>query len=107
MTTLNLNLEIAQQVLDQMADVYNDFSKCQIDQQTLLITNLYESGSWLGKSAKDFYDNYRELDVKVSKQLEEYKLLIVALKLEFDTWQKRAEHLSPSPEHLFPPGPQP
>ena len=107
MTTLSLDLDIAQQVLDQMAIAYNDFIKCQNDQQTLLITDLYESGNWLGKSAKDFYDNYRELDAGVHKQLEEYKLLIVALKMEFDTWQNKGEHLSPSPEHLFPPGYQP
>lgn len=104
MTTLNLNEEIAQDVIDKMMIAYTDFVECQKKFRTLLITDLYESQNWLGKSAKNFYDNYRDVDHQVYLQLEEYGKTVNGLVEEVKAWQKMAQHLSPGPEHLFPPG---
>jgi hypothetical protein len=104
MTTLNLNLEIAQQVLTQMSTVYEDFRVLQKKHRTMLVTDLYEAANWQGKSAKNFYDTYRELDYQVYLQLEEYGKLLMVLAGEFNDWQHQAQHLSPDPSHLFPPG---
>jgi hypothetical protein len=107
MTTLNLNLEIAQQVLTQMATVYNDFREYQKKHRAMLVAELYEAANWQGKSAKNFYDAYRDLDYRVYLQLEEYGKLLFVLGQEFQTWQEKSLHLSPDPTHLFPPGYQP
>jgi hypothetical protein len=107
MTTFNLDLDIAQQVLTQMSSVYNDFRTLQKNHRAMLVADLYEAANWQGKSAKNFYDTYRELDFKVYLQLEEYGKLLVVLSDEFNTWQTQAQHLSPDPAHLFPPGYQP
>jgi hypothetical protein len=104
MTTLNLNLEIAQQVLTQMSAVYNDFRTYQKKHHSMLVAELYEAANWQGKSAKNFYDTYREVDYQAYLQLEEYGKMLVVLSDEFNAWQSMAQHLSPDPSHLFPPG---
>jgi hypothetical protein len=104
MTTLNMDLETAQQVIDLMTTAYTDFQDHQKQWRTLLITDLYEAQDWLGKSAKNFYDNYRDVDHQVFLQLEEYGKAINGLVEERKSWEKMGEHLYPDPTHLFPPG---
>jgi hypothetical protein len=106
MTTLNLNLEIAEQVINQMTTVYNDFRSYLKKHRAMLVTDLYEAANWQGKSAKNFYDTYRDLDYNIYLQLEEYGKMLVVLSEEFTTWQEKALYLSPDPKYLFPPGHQ-
>jgi hypothetical protein len=104
MTTLHLDLEAAQHAIDAMLEAYKDIQALQKENRRMLVTDLYEASTWLGKSAKDFYDTYRDLDYQCYLQMEEYGKLITALVQEVKTWQAGALHLHYNPKNLAPPG---
>jgi hypothetical protein len=94
MTTLNIDLAIAETAYGKMANFIKKWAEFQKLNRTYMRDSLYEAENWMGASAKNFYDTYNEVDSQINAQLQEYAKLTAGFYNEMLEWIKKAEHLS-------------
>jgi hypothetical protein len=94
MTTLNMDLAIAETAYGRMASAVKKWAECQGENRKLMRDYLYEDQKWLGASAKNFYDTYIEVDSQINAQLFEYAKLTEALYNEMIEWYICSQRLS-------------
>jgi hypothetical protein len=93
MTTLNIDLAIAETAYGKMANFVNNWIKYQENNRTLMRDSLYEAHTWMGASAKNFYDTYNGIDSQINAQLKEFAALTVVFGNEMLQWRNKADHL--------------
>jgi uncharacterized protein YukE len=93
MTTLNMDLAITETAYGKMASALNKWAECQKQNRQLMRDSLYEAQTWMGSSAKKFYDTYNKVDSQINAQLQEYAKLTSDLNNEMLQWKNRADHL--------------
>ena len=94
MTTLNMDLAIAETAFGKMASAVKKWADCQEENRKLMRDSLYEGKNWMGASAKNFYDTYNEVDSQINAQLQEYAKLTEALYNEMIEWYVCSQRLS-------------
>jgi hypothetical protein len=93
MTTLNMDLAIAETAYGKLKHAVDKWVEYQKENRTLMRDSLYEAQTWMGASAKNFYDTYNEVDSQVNAQLQEYAKLTGYLNNEMLQWMNKADHL--------------
>jgi uncharacterized protein YukE len=93
MTTLNMDLDIADQAQQRMAYVYTTMSDEAKKIRTQVYTSLQDSGNWSGFSAKEFFDSFNALDNAFYHNLEELNTMAGNLRAEIDQWKAMQDHL--------------
>jgi hypothetical protein len=89
-----MDLEIADQAQQRMANVYATMSDEAKKIRTQVYTSLQDNGNWSGFSAKEFFDSFNVIDNAFFHNLEELNKLAVVLKGEIDQWKAMQDHIA-------------
>ncbi len=94
MTTLNLDLELAEHAISKLASTHGMMCDEIKNIQRQVYEVLQDGGNWSGMSAKLFFEEFLETDTSLHAAMEAYANLEVILRGEVDQWKAVQEKLS-------------
>jgi hypothetical protein len=87
MSTLNLNLELAEQAIRRLESTHGTVCDEIKNVQRQAYGVLQDGGNWMGMSAKQFFDQFLENDNCLHAVILDYQQLAVLLQGEVDQWK--------------------
>jgi len=93
MTTLNMDLDIADRAQKRMAAAFTTMSDEAKKIRPQIYTVLQDNGNWSGFSANEFFESFNILDNAFYHNLEELNKLAAVLRGEVDQWKAAQDHL--------------
>jgi hypothetical protein len=87
MTTLNLDLDLAEQAIRRLESTHGTMCDEIKNVQRQVYEILQDGGNWMGMSAKQFFTQFLETDQNLHAQVLDYANLAVILRGEVDQWK--------------------
>jgi hypothetical protein len=94
MTTLNLDLDLAEQAIRRLGETHKMMCDEIKNVQRQVYEVLQDGGNWMGMSARNFFDGFLENDNYLHAAMEDYANLAVVLQGEVDQWKAVQEKLA-------------
>jgi hypothetical protein len=88
MLTLNMETDVADKALTELIKCFDILCETQKTIIGKINSDLRESKNWVSSSAKEFYDEYDELDKQLLSRIEEMGLLRKKLDVEIYQWKQ-------------------